>query len=658
MKKKGISLIVLIITCVVIIILGTAIIVNLAQTNMIDKANQSVVMQDFKTMQEELNLYLSDKFVETLGKFDKQQLSANANSITYTGEGSVEDKNGDGVTNIYDILTSLERSKYKKYVTILEGEIALSDQLDDQIKQWAEEVLTSTRVSVSVGTNTHNIPVVAVDSNGMSLNATSSRVENYTDLLNSMVTNGYATSTDEITAIIDVNADEFEGEAEATFNVSSVAQEGQNVAIYHYDEETQTWELISIEVVDANGTITANFNSFSPIGFKVLTDGLYDANTIKLDTYKKSGMDVEIDYTASNYKTEVTSPYYVLSNVYPTAKIVILPENITKIGAYTFNSCTGLTGIGIPDSITSIGDRGFVGCSALTNMYMPDSVSLLGNHVFHGCTKLSNIKISDNLASIKDYMFYSCKALKSITIPNSVTSIGTMAFYECSALTSINISNSVTSIGESAFSKCKALKSITIPNSVASISANAFTDCEVLEKLDVDSENKYYDSRNNCNAIIETASNKLIIGCKNSIIPDTVSSIGNYAFYGCTGLKSITIPGKVTDIGGSAFDSCTSLSSVTISDGVTSIGTHAFYNCKALRKIYIPSTIVSIDDGCTANGVTRAPFAGCSSALKIYCEVDKKPSTWDNYWNIWYDGAANYTLSVTYGVTRDEYEAM
>ena len=212
----------------------------------------------------------------------------------------------------------------------------------------------------------------------------------------------------------------------------------------------------------------------------------------------------------------------------------------------------------------------------------------IGFSAFKGCKSLTSITIPNSVTSIGDGAFAICSRLTSISIPNTVKSIGYGAFGGCSSLTSITIPNSVTSIGDAAFDHCSGLTSITIPNSVTSIGEGAFWDCSSLSSIIVEGGNTKFDSRDNCNAIIETATNTLIAGCQNTIIPNSVTSIGLGAFGGCSSLTSITIPNSVTSIGHGAFESCSGLTSITIPNSVTSMGDGAFYECYSLTSVAVP----------------------------------------------------------------------
>ena len=254
-----------------------------------------------------------------------------------------------------------------------------------------------------------------------------------------------------------------------------------------------------------------------------------------------------------------------------------------------------------------------------------------------------------SVTSIGSSAFSGCSGLTSVTIPNSVTSIGYEAFEYCSGLTSVTIPNSVTSIGGYAFYGCRGLTSVTIPNSVTSIGFYAFSRCSGLETIKVESGNAYFDSRDNCNALIVTATNTLFTGCKNTTIPNSVTSIYYEAFKYCSGLTSITIPNSVTEIGYNAFENCIGLTSViwevkslsdftdssipfngcnnissfvfgdeveripaflcyglnkltsiTIGNSVTSIGSYAFRGCSGLKRIIAGENLTSIGAGAFA----------------------------------------------------------
>ena len=229
--------------------------------------------------------------------------------------------------------------------------------------------------------------------------------------------------------------------------------------------------------------------------------------------------------------------------------------------------------------------------------------------------------------------------------PLPVTSIGEKAFDDCCDLASVTIPNSVTTIGYAAFYGCSGLTSVTIPKSVTSIGVHAFNACPNLTSVNVERGNTVYDSRNDCNAIIETASNTLFQGFVSTVIPDDVTTIGRNAFYGCRTLTSVTIPNSVTTIGNAAFAGCSGLTSLTIPNSVTSIGNSAFENCTSLTSVIIPNSVSTIGvkafERCT--GLTSV-----TSRMKDPCSIDQNCFPADVF--------SNATLNVPKG-TKDEYQS-
>ena len=332
---------------------------------------------------------------------------------------------------------------------------------------------------------------------------------------------------------------------------------------------------------------------------------------------------------------------------------------VTSIEAVAFWGSTRLTSIDIPNSVTEIGQEAFGHCPALTSIVVESGnprfdsrnncnaiIETANNVLIVGC---KNTIIPNSVTEIGNLAFDWCDSLTSIVIPNSVTSIGQGAFYNCEGLTSINIPNSVTSIGHGAFAWCTGLTSIVIPNSVTEIGVGVFDDCTGLASIVVESGNPRYDSRNNCNAIIETANNMLIVGCKNTTIPNSVTVIGYWAFYSCEGLTSIDIPNSVTEIGEGAFYDCTGLASIVIPNSVTYIGAWAFEGCIGLTSVDISNSVTSIGD---------SAFYDCGRLTDVYCyiaDLSKVSSGKDQFYkrNGSYSGR---TLHVLQG-TADAYRA-
>ena len=316
------------------------------------------------------------------------------------------------------------------------------------------------------------------------------------------------------------------------------------------------------------------------------------------------------DWECGSYSGDVTIP--------ETVTYEGMTYSVKSIDFTAFANCDGLTSVSIPNSVTSIGNDAFYGCTDLTSINIPNSVIIIDGNTFRDCSSLKSIIVDsgnpkydsrDNCNAIIETASNTLIAgCMGTVIPNSVTTIDHFAFQLCPGLTSVSIPNSVTTIGEMAFSFCGSLTSVNIGNSVSEIGAWAFVYCSNLMSIIVDSGNSKYDSRDNCNAIIESASNSLIAGCMGTVIPSSVISIGNGAFSYCTGLTSVSIPNSVTSIGNSAFLGCTGLTNINIPNSVTTIDDYAFIDCCSLTSVDIPNSITAISDGV---------FGGCSNLTNV-----------------------------------------
>ena len=299
--------------------------------------------------------------------------------------------------------------------------------------------------------------------------------------------------------------------------------------------------------------------------------------------------------------------------------------SVTSIGGGAFHSCHGLTSIVIPASVTSIGYEAFWHCNDITSITIEGSIPEIGCDAFGYC-EIENLIIMDLTAWCNStesnrfpykHLYFKDEEIKNLIIPDGVTHIPESAFADCSSLISVTIPKSVTDIGEGVFRNCNGLKSIK-----------------------VEKGNSFYDSREGCNAIIKTNDNELIQGCNNTVIPNSVTSINDGAFYGCSSLTSIIIPNSVTSIGGYAFYNCSGLASVTIPNSVTSIGCDAFEGCCGLPSITIPNSVTSIGSdafyGCSGltsitigNGIELieyGAFAECPELTDVYCYAENVPT--------------------------------
>ena len=315
---------------------------------------------------------------------------------------------------------------------------------------------------------------------------------------------------------------------------------------------------------------------------------------------------------------------------------VTIPNSVTNIGNDAFCGCSGLTSVNIPNSVTSIGNYAFFGCTGLTSVTIPNSVTSIGAYAFRRCRGLTSVTIPDSVISIGEFAFTACLGLTSVTIPNSVTSIGAYTFSNCSSLTSVTIPDSVISIGEFAFSNCLGLTSVTIGNSVTSIGEHAFDGCTSLKKVIVPDIAAWcsiefgYGRSNPLDYAGHLYSDETT-EITNLIIPDSVISIGDWAFCGCDGLTSVTIPNSVITIGDWAFHWCTGLTSVNIGNGVKSIGEDFAY-CKELTDVYCyADKIPSAEAGAFSySNIWNATLHVPAASIEQY----KTASPWINFGTI------------------------
>jgi len=249
-----------------------------------------------------------------------------------------------------------------------------------------------------------------------------------------------------------------------------------------------------------------------------------------------------------------------------------------------FQSWQSLENVILPGTITNLGNGTFHFCQNLRTINIPDGVKEIGGELFSGCTSLLSIVLPSSVEAINSEAFENCSSLRNIVIPDGVKTIGRESFRKCSSLTSITIPNTITVIGKKCFDD-SGLESIVIPASLTEIGERAFCDCRSLISLGVEEGNTVYYSNYNSNAIIEKATNKLLYGCKNTVIPESVKIIGARAFQRCSGLESIVIPEGVEQIEEMAFIECKNLKSITLPSTLTYIEMDAFSESPAINQI-------------------------------------------------------------------------
>lgn len=375
------------------------------------------------------------------------------------------------------------------------------------------------------------------------------------------------------------------------------------------------------------------------------------------DTITDYEGDIRIPETAGGY--QVTSIDRHAFSCCKNVTSVTIPNTVTSIGYDAFWNCQGMTSVTIPNSVTSIGSNAFDSCSGLTSLTLPESLTEISSSAFRGCSGLTSLTIPSSVTKIGSSAFCECTGITSVTIPESVTIIDDRAFEYCTSLPSVTIPQYVTRIGVYTFGCCDSLKSVFVPKSVTSIGNLAFAHNPNVETMVVEEGNPVYTSGNNINGIIEIATNTLIAGCKNTIIPDGVEIIGVGVFRGCSTLNSITIPNTVKRIESSAFGhsgltslelpnsveyiglasfaGCTKLLSVTIPNSVTTIEEQAFFICYNMESVIIPSSVTYIG---------KEAFSWCSRLESVITYITDVFETGENV----FLNSSNATLYVPAGL--------
>ena len=431
-------------------------------------------------------------------------------------------------------------------------------------------------------------------------------------------------------------------------------------------DKSVTWSSsnTSVASVNSSGLVTANGRGTATITCKA-NDGSSQQATcevtvasIKNYSYftAKTIEGVEMEFYVSDVSSGVcdvggrgySSPAISLST---TGKITIPSEveglKVTRIYDYSFRNCTGITEVEVPSSVETIGYDAFYGCTGLKTASLGNGVKMLDSYVFYGCTSLQTITGISKLESIGSYAFnvdYSTYIPWYNSLPEGVIYLGKVLHGYKGSMpegTTLNVPQGTTQIAYQALRNQAGLVAIAIPSSVTKIANDVLSGCNNLKTITVATSNDKFDSRDNCNAIIETATNKLVAGCKNADIPSTVTTIGYDAFYNISSLTSISIPGSVTviegyafygtglttavipssvdSIGYGAFSYCYSLESVVVGKGLRKMNGNPFYGCRSLQSISVATNNPYFDSRNNCNGIletaTNKLVAGCGTTV-------------------------------------------
>ena len=318
---------------------------------------------------------------------------------------------------------------------------------------------------------------------------------------------------------------------------------------------------------------------------------------------------------------------------------LVIPDGVTKIGAYAFDNARSLTSVVIPSGVVEIGVSAFYGCSSLYEVLIPEGVTSIGEQTFYSCTQLMQVSIPNSVTRIGGQAFVNCYNLISVTLPNGVTEIGEAAFAFCGALTEVTVPNSVTVIGHRAFYECSGLAEVTMGKGVASVGLNAFYGCTGLTAVHVSDLAAWcaIDFADYLANPLSLAYHLYMNGTEvtDLVIPDGVTKIGAYAFDNARSLTSVTIPSSVAEVGESAFYGVYAMTAIHISDleawcrisfptytaNPLSYGYHLYLDGSEVTELVIPDGLTEVGDYVFSNGRYLTSVSLPSSVTRIGAEA-------------------------------------
>lgn len=379
---------------------------------------------------------------------------------------------------------------------------------------------------------------------------------------------------------------------------------------------------------------TITFANAATISHVLIGDLYYN-----LDTENNTA---EVTYKSKN-SSDIYNQYWSIAtaNIPSIVNYDDVDYTVTAIGNYSFYNCYSLTSVSVPNTVTCIGSHAFATCMRINNLVLPDSITKIGGYAFSDCSSLSSINLPTGLTSIENGLFSNCGRLTSIDISSGITNIGKFAFSQCRMLSTINLPSGLTCIGEYAFNECTSLTAISLPASIDCIYSNMFSGCTKLSSIVVDSNNTICCSVDGI--LFSKDQTKLYIypaakAGEEYIIPNTVTSIDNYAFHSSQYLKTINIPDGVVSIGSSVFAS-SNLESATLPLGLTNISDELFRDCAKLKTVVLPNGLIStgkysfsgtaIDTVDIPQGVTSIGarcFHDCTKLKSITCHAINPPT--------------------------------